>query len=451
MRVISIFFTLMILMAGFPGISGSVVSNCEAAGMEVLTLEECIKIALKNNPDVHIAEEGVKKSESNLKHNYGNLLPNLTASLSSGHVYFGPSSVQFDSQGRPVRNTGFDYNNYGFRITSDLVVFAGGGNYSRINSARHNRNAALEQLQYSRDVMAADVIRTYYDLVRNKMLHIVQKESSEQAKKNLLRSEAMLEVGSGTRADVLKAKVRHSNTLLALIRTRNQTELAREELMALMNIGTGRIIDGDTSLVIDLMKHDTDSEISFAIDHRSDLKSLDYSKKAAESGITSAKSGWFPVIGASFGYIWNDREMADNLNFFREEYQWSITGYISLNLFDRFLTSANVAVAKADYRIAEFNLEKSRIFAVKEIKSLLFGIREATERISVATETVEQANEDVRLAEERYRVGAGTMLETIDAQVALTQARADVIDAKCDYLIAVADLARATGRRNNSR
>ena len=42
-----------------------------------------------------------------------------------------------------------------------------------------------------------------------------------------------------------------------------------------------------------------------------------------------------------------------------------------------------------------------------------------------------------------------TMLETIDAQVALTQAKADVIDAKCDYLIAVADLARATGKRMN--
>ena len=40
------------------------------------------------------------------------------------------------------------------------------------------------------------------------------------------------------------------------------------------------------------------------------------------------------------------------------------------------------------------------------------------------------------------------MLETIDAQVALTQAKADVIEANCDYLISKADLARATGRRS---
>jgi outer membrane protein TolC len=139
--------------------------------------------------------------------------------------------------------------------------------------------------------------------------------------------------------------------------------------------------------------------------------------------------------------------MADNLNFFKEEYMWSIIGYVSLNIFDRFATSASVKRAKADHRIAEYNLENAKLQAVREIKSLVFMLRESRERISVATETVEQAMEDVRLADERYRVGAGTMLETIDAQVALTQAKADVIDAKCDYLIAAADLARATGRR----
>ena len=335
-------------------------------------------------------------------------------------------------------------------MTSDLILFDGGGNYSRINSARHNRDAAKEQLQYSKDMLTADVIRSYYYLVRSKMLYIVQQESMEQAGKNLSRSEALLEVGSATRADVLKAKVRHSNTRLTMISTRNQIELAREDLLALLNTDPGRVVDVDTSLVINITDPDPGTEIAFAIDHRSDLKSLGYYKKAAKSGITNARSGWFPVLGANFGYYWNDRQMAENLNFFKEEYQWNITGYISMNIFDRFLTSTNIAAAKADYRIAEYNLEKSRLTAVKEIKSLLFGIREANERIGVATETVEQANEDVRLAEERYRVGAGTMLETIDAQVALTKAKADVIEAKCDYLVAVADLARATGRRTSN-
>jgi len=247
----------------------------------------------------------------------------------------------------------------------------------------------------------------------------------------------------------LKAKVRLSNTRLSMIGTRNQVELAREDLLALLNMKSATTVEVDTTLVIDVPdRFDADAQIEYAMENRPDLKSLKFGMKSAKSMVSEARSGWFPVLGANFGYYWNDREMVDNLNFFKEEYTWNITGYISLNIFDRFQTSSSLASAKADYRIAEYNLEKSRLDAIKEIKSLQFGIREAMERIGVATETVEQAMEDVRLAEERYRVGAGTMLETIDALMALTQAKADVIDAKCDYLVGVADLARATGERN---
>jgi outer membrane protein len=139
--------------------------------------------------------------------------------------------------------------------------------------------------------------------------------------------------------------------------------------------------------------------------------------------------------------------MAENLNFFKNEYSWGITGYLSLNIFDRFQTSSSVRIAKADARIAEYNLEKAKLDAANQIRTLVLTITQARERISVASETVEQANEDLRLAEERYRVGAGTMLETIDAQVALTQAKAEVIQGKCDFLIATADLAVATGKK----
>ncbi len=421
--------------------------NLNAASGRVFSLEECIGISLKNNPDIHISAQGVKRYEGELLRSYGYLMPNLNLNFSTGHTFYGPSSVQYDAQGRPVQTSGFDYESYAMQITSNITVFNGGANYSRINSAKYNRAAALEELEYSKDMLTAGVIRAYYNLVRSKMLLTVQEESMEQARQNLERTEALLEVGSATRADLLKAKVRHSNTRLAMITTRNQMELAREDLAVLLNMREDWNGEVDTSLAITFTDPDPADQIDYALNNRSDLKSLGLYLKSSRSDITTSRSGWLPVLGAQFGYSWNDRAMADNLNFFKEEYQWYVAGYLSLNIFDRFQTSANVKSARANSRIAEYNLEKSKLEAIKEVKSLILGIKEARERIGVASETVEQALEDVRLAEERYRVGAGTMLETIDAQVALTQAKADVIEAKCDYLVAVADLARATGRR----
>lgn len=412
----------------------------------VLSLRECIDIAVANNPDMGVARQLLHKTESRVMQSYGNLLPGFTVDFYAGHRFYGPSSVLIDERGREVKREGFDYEDYTLRFGSDIVLWDGGGNYARLRQARLGRAGAQEEFAYNSNLMTAAVIRSYYNLVRGRMLLAVAAESVEQARQSLERTEALLEVGSATRADVLKASVRHSNTRLDLIRSTNRVELAREDLRALLNRPGDGDIDVDTTLVIDLALADAEREVAYALDNRSDLRSLKYYVESAESGITAARSGWLPTLGATFGYIWSDRSMADNLNFFREEYQWNIHAFVRLNVFDRFRTSTEVRTARADMRIAEYNLERSRLGAVREVKSLVLMIDEAGQRIEVASETVEQAREDVRLAEERYRVGAGTMLDAITAQVALTQARADVIDAKCDYLIAVADLARATGR-----
>ncbi|HER43988.1 MAG TPA: TolC family protein [Candidatus Eisenbacteria bacterium] len=425
----------------------SIAAPSSAPAARVLSLEECIGIAMRNNPEIGMAESGIKGAENGLLQSYGQLLPSLNVSFTTGRAFYGPSSIQYDAQGRPVQTEGFDYNSYSFNMNSSIVLFDGGRNINSIRSSMKRRDAAREEYRYIQDIVAANVINKYYNFVRAKMLLVVAEESLDQAKQNLDRSEALLEVGSATRADVLKARVRHSNTRLSLIRARNAVEFAREDLVSVLSLRDEQEVDVDTTMAIQFEEPDIETEVRQALEHRPDLRSLQLSTSAARASVAAAKSGWWPSIGAGFNYGWSDRQMAEDLNFFKDEYSWSVGASISLNLFDRFVTSSNVGTARANLRRAEYSLEKAELDAIKEVKNLVFVINEAEERIVVASETVEQAREDVRLAEERYRVGAGTMLETIDAQVALTQAKADVIEAKCDYLIAVADLARATGRR----
>ncbi len=438
------FIACIILLLTFPAFPGL---TAQASGEEILYLDDCIDISLKNNPDIGIGYQSIRKAESNLQASYGGLLPDFSLDLYTGHSFYGPSSVQYDAQGRPVQREGFDYESYAMRLSSDISLWRGGSNYSKIKSARFRKDAARSEFNYTKDMLIARVIRSYYNLVRTRMLYMVQIESKKQAEKNLERAKALLEAGSATRADVLRAGVRFSNTKLQVIEARNDMAMAREELKSLMNRRSEAVFEVDTSLAIDYMNTAIEREIDYALKNRSDLKSIKFNLKSAKADIRSAQGGWWPSLGVNFSYYWNDRELVDNpLDVFREEYQWSVTGYISLNVFDRMVTSTRVKTAKADYRIAEYNLEKSELEAVKEIKNLVFGMDEARERMAVAEETIDQANEEVRLAEERYRVGAGTMLETIEAHVALTTAKGDLIRAKCDYLVARADLERATGK-----
>ena len=73
------------------------------------------------------------------------------------------------------------------------------------------------------------------------------------------------------------------------------------------------------------------------------------------------------------------------------------------------------------------------------------GTSRSAERLTVSRENVVRSQEDLRLAQEKFRVGAGTILDTITAESDLTLTRANEVTAIVDYLIGRANLARATG------
>ena len=59
--------------------------------------------------------------------------------------------------------------------------------------------------------------------------------------------------------------------------------------------------------------------------------------------------------------------------------------------------------------------------------------------------SVELAGEDLRLGEARYRTGAGSFVDLLDAQTRATKAETDLITATYDFFLALAALERATG------
>ncbi len=131
--------------------AGSLVTT-DALAQKVLSLEDCISIALRNNPDIGMSHSGLKMAENGLLQSYGQLLPSFSVGFTGGHAYYGPSSIQYDAQGRPVQNEGFDYGSYSFNMSSGITLFDGGGNIGRIQSSIKYRDAAREELRYAKDL-----------------------------------------------------------------------------------------------------------------------------------------------------------------------------------------------------------------------------------------------------------------------------------------------------------
>jgi outer membrane protein len=417
------------------------------AQTRTLSLEESVKMAIERSTVVGISRENLQGARQNILRAYGGFLPDANLSLFAGRSFVGPTaSVLLDQQGRPVQPAGFDYEAYNFSLSSSVNLFDWGVTYKNLKSAQHTAGAAEHDLQYQKDIITAQVIRAYYDLLRDKHLVRVQEEGVEAAERNLQQVEAFFKIGSNTRADVLQARVRLGNTQLQLITARNNEEISRATLANRLNLPIQEPLDIDESLEVTEIDPDLSAEIEYMLEHRSELQAARRRVNSADAQIDASENARWPSLAARISYGWNDRLWPNNSNFFKNEYSWSIGASLNFNIFDRFQTKSNIINARAQHRIAEYNLQQAKLNAILDTKTVYLSLREAGERIRVSEETVVQAEENLRLAEERYRVGAGTILETIEAGVSLTTARSDLIRAKCDYLSAKADLLRATGR-----
>ena len=157
-----------------------------------------------------------------------------------------------------------------------------------------------------------------------------------------------------------------------------------------------------------------------------------------------ASSGILPTVNAFVAY----RRSEDN-----SPYKWgsqesesvSYGWGVSWNIFDQLRTWTGRAKAKASVRVAEYQLEQAQNDIKVEIRQLHNLMVEAKERAQTSREAIEEALENLRLAQERFRVGAGTTLDVITAQVSLARSRAQEVQAMCDFLIAKARMQRAVG------
>lgn len=428
-------------------LAATVLSDSAWAQKRMLSLEESVRLGIDRSTVVGVSEENLVNARQNILRNYGGFLPNVNANLYAGHRFSGPTgSVLLDANGRPIQPSGFDYESYSFSLSSGMNLFDWGATYDRLQGSRHAATAAENELQYEKDVITAQVIRAYYSLLRDKHLTRVQEESVRAAQRNLEQVEAFFKIGSNTRADVLQARVRLGNTQIELITARNAEEISRATLASRLNLPIQEEFDIDESLDITEVEPNLQQEIAYMLEHRADLSAARHRVNAADASLSATENSRWPSLSASISYGWSDRKWPENSNFFKSEYGWGIGAVVNWDIFDRFQTKSNILNARAQHRIAEYNLQQAKLDAILDLKTVYLSLKEAGEQIRVSEETVSQAQENLRLAEERYRVGAGTILETIEAGVGLTTARSGLIRAKTLYLGAKADLLRATGR-----
>jgi len=182
-----------------------------------------------------------------------------------------------------------------------------------------------------------------------------------------------------------------------------------------------------------------DESVNAAFTKRPDYQALIKKLKIAEERVGLARGRRWPALNVVGDF--NERSGTDND--FKEN--WTLGLRLSMPIFDGGAISADVSRSKMELLKAKEDERALRLEITREVRDAHLSIENAADRINAASTAVESAKENLRIEQLKYKTGAGTSTDVIDAQNVLLRAETDYYQALYDKFIALASLRRAIG------
>ncbi len=427
--------------------------HAQDTGTEILTLNDCIEIALMNNSSLKTAQYNDKTAEMDVRGSYSGILPRVDFSMSKGQRIIGESEYLSDEPVGIDSTTGQviyeqrvrKINKYTRKTNSaDLTLgqnlYDGGIWWNQIRQAKANKHSTQFSLQSQRNFVVLSVQQAYFDLLKQVKLLEANEIAVSRSNAQLDRAEKMYELGATARVDVYRAKVNYGNDRITMLTQKNTVEAAKKQL----NIAMGRNpllpLNIDASLDLPQSLPEVDELIDAARENQPLLRKYEADIKSRKLSTSMANGMMHPRLSIYYNYnrfSENFDKIYSNLN---QNYQSTYGVRLSFNIFNGFSDYATVQKAKISQKSALEAKEDYNRNMISNIHQFYTNYKSYLEIIEINRENLEAAQEDLRLAEERYQVGAGTAMDVREAQVNLARAEQTLIAAQYNARITLAQL-----------
>ncbi|HET9952380.1 MAG TPA: TolC family protein [Candidatus Eisenbacteria bacterium] len=428
-------------------------------GGEIWSLARCIDEALKQNSDVRGAKARTAQASGGALGAWSNILPSVTTA--AGYTESKPDkagSVRSLDVITPTDTVTYFGNvtkqNFGSISASVGMNVLNISAWSQKKEFDQRKQSAIHGESEARNNAVFNVKQQYFNLVKAHRLAYVARESEKLSRDEETRAEALFQVGSVARGDVLKARARRATTQLTRIQAENQVEIQRQRLKQVIGVELSTSLDVDPSVQdYQIALPDSAAVIAQALRSRPALSSAKAAEDAARTSLLGAKSTRLPVVRGSVDVervrTEEDLELTGFGDLSQDRYstQWSGSLRLSFPIFTGFATEGDIRSAKGALLEQESARRQLVLDVSVEVQQAWLLLKEAIERVSVAQEGVASAEEDHKFSKGRYELGAGTYLDLLTAEVGLQNQRQQLVEAAADARVAEAALERAIGER----
>jgi outer membrane protein len=431
-----------------------------------LTLEKSVDLALRQNPELQIAEKKFLKAKAGVWEAYSTILPQLDAYANLDHAWqiqtsripnfikpmLGPlaGTIPGIDEMPDFVDIAFGLENTlrtGATVTQPL--FLGGAGMAGIQAAKASRRASEENLRLQKHSIILESSTAFYSCLLTEELVTVQEEALEQAKANLDVVTKRYNVGTASGFDKMRAEVDVANLEPDVIAARNNYQSALTQLRTILGLDRETQIDisGEFQYQEDEFGNMTLSELQeSALSMRPEVKALTEQKYIARKGVTIARSNFLPKLFFQTDYSY--LAMRDNLKFGQDDFSTGFSSTLNLQvpLFHGFRNSKQYQKAKLDFKMVMDTEKQLRDGIAAEVEVAYNNLQEAQQKFLSAEKTVALAEEALRLANLMYEEGANTQLDVLSSRLALTRARMSYVTSLFEYQVARYQLRKVTGQ-----
>lgn len=428
---------------------GAIVSMTEAQTLPrvdgALTMSQAVDLALDKSLRVKAASADASTMESMRREALAPFWPQVSANGYFVNQRLAPNvyTSAGNTMARNYQVFGADQNRDG-NFTAMYSLFSGGRDYYTYRAAAHRADAGREMLRGTEVDVAMQARLDYIAAVRETENVQVLAALLRDIDERLRVTREQFDAGRVPRYYVLRDEAERANVVQMQAMTQSRAELALVALKTTLGIDLVSAITLSERLDYVPTILSIEEGIREASERQPELKAAIKQREATEAEVRAAYGNYFPQVSLSYMYDWlwsknrNEPKSSDD--------GYSVGVVVTLPLFDGFLreNALKTAKSKLERAVQAEGLVRQQI--AKDVSQAALMLTAADKGVAASGTGLVQAEEDFRVVRERFEAGRGIQVEVLDAQVALTRARFNIVNALAEYHNALAMWLRATGR-----
>ena len=411
------------------------------------SLEQAVEIAIQNKEALKASALELNASKQDIRSSYSGILPSVRITGSTTESTFPEQAIGFNQSSGEILNNVSSITSASSSFSIAQNIYDGGIWWNNIRLAKNNFRITEQFDRQIKTNIIRNVHFAYFNYLKAIQLLDVSRSNLMSSQQQLTLVQQQYDLGSAKKTDLLKAEVRFGQARIDVITNDASVKSAYRNLKNAMGL-----INSDQDFTIEEVEKPLELipefETGFELVQKFNpsVKAKQYQIMSAKLNTKLARGSRLPVISLSASSSGADENLGDAIsNNYGDNQRINASLSISIPIYTGNSISSRIQKAKigVDKQESEYLTQLEDLSV--QLEDYLDQLNNYIEVIPINETVLESAEEDLKLSQVRYSQGSTTILEVLNAQVSVVQARSSLVRSKYDAFIQQANLKALLG------